>query len=208
MDINADMTTLILASELTAGTPKIRDLVANEPKGLILIIPTASRGEGWEPIYEKHYQPFEEMGYTTEEFDLNGKTPAEVAEKLGQASAIYVCGGNTFVLLEHMRKSGFADQIAKRIEEGLVYIGSSAGVVAATPDIMYAAALDDPSKADLKSFEGLNLLPYAVIPHMDHVDYGGACKSLYDRMVEKGYRVQPLNDDQVIHVKGDQITIV
>lgn len=203
------MTTLILASELTAGTPKIRDLVADEPKGLILIIPTASRGEGWEPIYEKHYQPFEEMGYTTEEFDLNGKTPDEVAEKLGKASAIYVCGGNTFVLLEHMRKSGFADQIAKRIEEGLVYIGSSAGVVAATPDIMYAAALDDPSKADLgNDFSGLGLIDYAVIPHIDHIEYGEPCQKLYHRMVEKGYEVQPLKDDQVIYVKGNQTNIV
>lgn len=202
------MKTLILASELTSGTPKIQNLVANEPKGTILIIPTASRGEGWEPVYEKHYQPFEEMGYATEEFDLNGKTPADVAHKLEQASAVYVCGGNTFVLMEHMRKSGFADQIEKHLENGLVYIGSSAGVVATTPDISYAASLDDPSKASLNDFSGLNLLPYAVIPHMDHIDYGSVCTDLYNRMINEGNKVQPLNDDQVIYVKGDQISIV
>lgn len=129
-------------------------------------------------------------------------------EKLSEAVAVYVCGGNSFVLLDHMQKSGFIDHINKRVDDGLIYIGSSAGSVVATNNIIYAGALDDPSKAHLESYDGLSLYNDAIIPHMDHDEFGETCSKLWRRMLEKGYQCQPLNDDQIIYVRGNETVII
>lgn len=200
---------LILASELTACLPKIEKLLGGVPKGKMLIIPTAARGEGWEPPYESHYQPFEAMGFEPVEFDLNGKSEAEVEIELTKSAAVYVCGGNTFVLLEHMRKSGFTKLVRRFLEKGLVYIGSSAGAVVATPDIGYAASMDDPSRAVLSDYQGLHLIDFALMPHMDHETYGPIAQHEFDRFKSQkfGDFCIPLNDDQLIYVEGRTVRI-
>ena len=163
---------LLLASELTSGFPKIRSILADRFAGTkLMVVPTAAYGEGWKPDYEGHYRPFEEMGFYVIDYDLVGKTADEVKAALDEVSAVYMSGGNTFYLLDHMRKSGFFDHVRARIQKGLVYIGSSAGSIVATPDIGYADALDDRSKAEETNDIGLNLVNFSILPHMDHPSF-------------------------------------
>lgn len=63
-----------------------------------------------------------------------------------------------------MRESGFFDEIGARVDRGLVYVGSSAGSVAATPDIGYAASVDDPSKGGNHGTGGLGFVDRPVLP--------------------------------------------
>jgi dipeptidase E len=200
---------LLLASELTSGFPKIRSILADRLVGTkLMIVPTAAYGEGWKPDYESHYLPFEEIGCEVIDFDLVGKNPDQVGVALAGVSAVYVSGGNTFYLLDHMRRSGFYDRVRARISDGMIYIGSSAGSVVATPDIGYADALDDRSKASEANDVGLNLVNFAILPHMDHADFSPLVQKTYAAIEGNGTMCLGLNDDQVIHVLGDSFRVV
>ena len=50
-------------------------------------------------------------------------------------AAIYVDGGNTFYLKQHMERSGFKDIVKKPLESGVVYMGASAGAICAGQSI-------------------------------------------------------------------------
>lgn len=200
---------LILASELTAGFPKIRTILGARLSGTkLMIVPTAAYGEGWKPDYESHYRPFEEIGFEVLDFDLVGKNPDQVIEALSEVAAVYVSGGNTFYLLDHMRRSGFYDHVRARIRGGMIYIGSSAGSVVATPDIGYADALDDRSKASEVDDIGLNLVDFAILPHMDHADFSPLVQKTYAAFEGNRTMCLGLNDDQIIHVQGDSFRVV
>lgn len=189
----------ILASELTACLPKIAEIVKAKEKGKILIIPTAARGEGWEPAYESHYKPFADMGYEPVEFDLEGKTEREVEDALASAVAIYVTGGNTFYLMKHM--AAHRVTIRALVEKGLLYIGSSAGAVIATPDIYYASVVDDISKGGPNvPTSALNLFPMPIMPHLDNPDFQAGIGMVATLLKGSGrdYMIG-LKDNQLIH---------
>jgi hypothetical protein len=58
--------------------------------------------------------------------------PEEAAAAIETAPAIWVPGGNTFFLAHHMRASGAACAIRRRVlEDGVLYVGCSAGSIVA-----------------------------------------------------------------------------
>lgn len=200
---------LILASELTAALPKIAEELDPVRKGArLLFVPTAAIGEGWVPEDESHVDPFRAMGFEVDRFDLVGRKPQEARKALSRSSAVYVCGGNTFFLVDHMRRSGFFGLVKDRIAEGLVYIGSSAGSVAACPDIGFAETLDDRSKAELSSDEGLGLVDFDILPHLDHPEYGGHVRRLYESPSPSGRMRLGLCDGQVAVVEDRGFRVV
>jgi dipeptidase E len=88
------------------------------------------------------------MGFKVTMFDASAVDGVD-KDFLGQYQAISISGGNTFFLLKHLKRAGFFDMIRDAVLAGkLVYMGSSAGSVVATPDIGYARELDDPSLGD------------------------------------------------------------
>ncbi|WP_232242484.1 Type 1 glutamine amidotransferase-like domain-containing protein [Paenibacillus sp. GSMTC-2017] len=63
------------------------------------------------PYAQKAKQDFIEMGYQNVDFlDIEFENP----ESLTGADAIYICGGNPFHLLFHVKRSG-ADNILKKL---------------------------------------------------------------------------------------------
>lgn len=194
---------LILASELTAAVPKIAAEVGKVPSGTrLLFVPTAAFGEGWLPDDESHVDPFRRMGFDVERFDLQARERDETAAALERSSAVYVCGGNTFFLVDQMRRSGFFDLVKEKVAGGMLYIGSSAGSVAACPDIGYAETLDDRSRASLENDEGLGLVDFDVLPHLDHPDFGERVRTLYETPSPGGRMRLGLCDGQIAVVEG------
>jgi dipeptidase E len=172
--------TLLLASELTAALPKLSNFLAGQGRKL-LFIPTAATGEGWSPEHITHVLPFENMGFEVVTHDLSkSKEPLPEGLSIGDFHAVYVCGGNTFFLMSHMRRTGFIEIVRKAVDDGLIYIGSSAGSVAATPDIGYAASLDDRAQGDGDD-AGLGFVGFAILPHLGHPTMGDAVMDCYSR---------------------------
>lgn len=63
--------------------------------------------------------------------DAARDTPEDMAAALNRSSCIFVLGGNTFYLLHHMRRSGLDALVRRRVHDGAVYVGMSAGSIVA-----------------------------------------------------------------------------
>lgn len=82
-------------------------------------------------------------------------------ERAYEAKVIYIAGGNTFKLIDIMRKSGFADFL-KQQYENLIIVGNSAGAVVLGNDIR---TTNDNDIIGLDNMSGLGLVNYSICPH-------------------------------------------
>ncbi len=88
----------------------------------------------------------------------------EILSAISQCDIIYVSGGNTFYLLNELRKSRVWQAIKNAVKAGKIYIGESAGAVVAAPDTRYATPIDENS-VNVSDFTGLNLVDFFIVPH-------------------------------------------
>ena len=150
----------------------------------------------------------EDLGLIVDELDVSTASRKTVMEKLTKNDMIFVGGGNTFFLLQELKRSGADKIIAQEVEKGKLYIGESAGAIAACPDIGYSAEMDVPEKApELTDYTGMGLVDFYVVPHLGHPDMGPAA----ERIIEQYSSVPDLkviNDYQAILVKGDKAGIL
>ena len=108
-----------------------------------------------------------------------------------------------------MRESGFDKIIEDLIENGTLYSGSSAGAVVAGPTIEPIKILDDPLKApELKSFKGLNLVDFVVLPHYGKEKYKNKHKKIRQEFTEEGLELITITDEQSIIVEDDNYRIL
>jgi dipeptidase E len=88
---------------------------------------------------------------------------------LAQKVTFYVGveGGNTFFLLQELKRSGADKLIVEHINRGKIYIGASAGSMIVSKDIEYAKYMDDPAVAeDLNNdFSALSIVDFYIVPH-------------------------------------------
>lgn len=76
-------------------------------------------------------------------------------------------GGNTFIILDNMRKTGVYGLMQDAIEAGKFYVGTSAGTILASKDIQIAGwgKEADPNYIGLKDLSSLGLINYDIFPH-------------------------------------------
>ena len=77
---------------------------------------------------------------------------------------IYMMGGNTFYLLDMIRKYKFDILIKKFIESKKIYIGSSAGSEILGNSIEIALPYDD-NIVNMRDFTGLRIVDGLIVPH-------------------------------------------
>ncbi|GAB10323.1 hypothetical protein GOARA_056_00700 [Gordonia araii NBRC 100433] len=134
--------------------------------GRVAYISDAARSYGDVPFVQVERDALEAHGLTIVELPV-ARTPVEqIDDVLDSVDGVYVAGGETFDLLHVLRSTG-ADQIlARRVRDGLPYIGCSAGSIVAGPSIEPCSLLDDPAIApDLTDYAGLHFTDCVVIPH-------------------------------------------
>lgn len=147
---------------------------------------------------------------TVDDLFLAEMKPDEVAEALDRVDALYVRGGNTFLLREAMRISGADKLIVERVKAGMPYIGLSAGSIVAGPSIEPAVPMDDWEEApNLPSYRGLGLIDLVIIPHADGQLPPYPPELIQSVLTTYGdrYNLQPLEDDQayVVDERGERV---
>jgi len=69
------------------------------------------------------------LGFLIDEFSITGLTSDQIETKLANKQVIFVDGGSTAHLLKQSIKFGFDKILKRKLSEGVVYVGSSAGSV-------------------------------------------------------------------------------
>ena len=79
-----------------------------------------------------------------------------------EAEGVYVGGGNSFLLIRELHKSGLLGPIRDSVLGGAPYLGVSAGANVACPSIM---TTNDMPIVLPPSFDSLGLVPFQINPH-------------------------------------------
>jgi dipeptidase E len=154
-------------------------------------------------------EAIENWGRKVTRIDLAGLAPDTLEEAFRNCGAIWAGGGNTFYLLQEVRRSGFDDLLIRKIREGIPYVGTSAGSIILAPDIGSVRFADDPEQApDLTSFDGLNLFPLVAFAHFDNPDFKDAYRSILVYALDNDVDFVTLKEKQMIVVDGDLWKIV
>ncbi len=203
------MKNLFLASQIQDITvKKLVALLNKKPNQIQLcFIPTAGNHQGKKLEDRGSWQAVNKLGFKPEVLDVAGKNQKNVAGVIREADIVLMNGGNTFYLLDQVRKSGADKEITHLLDRGGWYVGSSAGSILATPDIGYIAPMDTPELApDLTSYRGLGLVDVSIVPHVGNPDYPKA-NSVIDQFSGNDELVK-LSDEQVLVVQGKDKRII
>ena len=120
------------------------------------------------PWVDADREAFASFGADVVEVDLTVLAGDALAEVLTGLDAIYLAGGNTFALLHHVRRSGLDLLLPALLDDGLLYLGASAGAAVAGADVAPLSLMDDPTEAPpLDSTRGLGLVDVVLLPHAD-----------------------------------------
>ena len=81
---------------------------------------------------------------------------------VANAEAVFIGGGNTFRLLDSLHQLDLLPPIRRRVEAGMLYMGSSAGAVVAAPTLK---TTNDMPIVQPPSFNSLGLIPFQINAH-------------------------------------------
>ena len=112
---------------------------------------------------------------------------------------IYMMGGNTFYLLKKIRDTKFDIKLKEAINNGIVYVGSSAGSIILGNTIELALAYDK-NDVNLTDFIGLKLIDGIIVPHANRKQ--GFIKEKKEQYKDKIYAVY---DEHGIIINNDNI---
>lgn len=129
-------------------------------------------------------------------------------EAVMNAQAIAVGGGNTFYLVNELHRLGLMDAIKERANNGMPYMGWSAGSNVACPSLR---TTNDMPIIEPESFECMNLVPFQINPHyldFNPKDHGGETRE--DRIMEflavnRNMKVVGLRERCLLHVENGKV---
>ncbi|MEF9984732.1 MAG: Type 1 glutamine amidotransferase-like domain-containing protein, partial [Oscillospiraceae bacterium] len=130
----------------------------------VTFIPTASIVEEDAFYVNSEKNELQKLGITVDVLEVSTATAEEIQTKIKNNNFIYIAGGNTFYLLQELKRTGADKLIIEEVNAGKLYIGVSAGTMVASKNIKYSEAMDsiekapnlteyctDPQKLDLKT---------------------------------------------------------
>lgn len=173
----------------------------------VTFIPTASITEKVKFYVGSAKKAFAKMGLIVDELELTKATNEEIVSKLQQNDYIYVSGGNTFFLLQELKKTGADKIIIEQIELGKLYIGESAGSMIVSPNIEYVKDMDDCNVANaLGTFSSLNMVDFYPIPHYTNFPFVKAAEKIISKY-DSTLQLIPITNLQAILVNGEEVIV-
>ena len=200
---------IILTSSLYESIELVKKFLdKNTESKKILFIPTAANVEEYKKYMHLTQKAFEDFGYKVENFDVSIFSEEIAKEKLSEAKIVFISGGNTFYLLQELKRKNLTSYLKERIENGLLYIGESAGSVIAAPDIEYASVIDDKTVAtELDDYAGLNLVDFYIVPHFEEEPFVESSRNTVELYKDK-LDLKLINNKEAILVENNNFTII
>ncbi|WP_315089709.1 Type 1 glutamine amidotransferase-like domain-containing protein [Prevotella melaninogenica] len=173
----------------------------------VAFIPTASIHEAYTQYVEEARVAFDSLGIIVKELEITQCSKNEIEEVLTNCDCIYVSGGNTFFLLQELRRTGVDRYIIEQVEQGKLYVGESAGAMILAPNIEYAKDMDDhlaltPGFTD---FGGLGIVSFYPVVHFDSFPFEKAAREVVNKNNHLPLKI--ITNQQAIVVLGNNIVI-
>lgn len=120
---------------------------------------------------EREFDELRALSLHPEEVDLKNYfgAGAGLRKTIGQLDALWVVGGNTFILRRAMKQSGLEEVLLEQ-PKPFVYAGYSAGACAVTPMLRGIHLVDEPEIVpagyeEEVIWDGLGLVSFSIVPH-------------------------------------------
>ncbi|MEL3924721.1 Type 1 glutamine amidotransferase-like domain-containing protein [Aeromonas enteropelogenes] len=197
---------------LTSSFADVADLFLLFTKGsckgkTVTFIPTASIHETINFYVEDAKKSLQAMGMNIDVLDISTAMPQEISAIIESNDYIYVSGGNTFFLLQELKRTGADNIIVQQVKAGKLYIGESAGSIVLSPDIGYVRTMDDMDAApDLRSLSSLGLVPFYPLPHHTNAPFKETVDNIISTLSDK-IALCPIRNTQVIAINEDKVEI-
>jgi len=166
----------------------------------VTFIPTASNPEEVTFYVDNDRVAFEKLGIKVEILHIDKESYEVIKNTLNRNDYIFISGGNTFYLLQELKRTQTDKIIKKLINQGKLYIGSSAGAIVLGPELNYIEDLDDRSKApNLVDTQGIGIINFSVLPHFTNEPFSKVTKDIFANFHQKLVLV-PLTNSQFIYI--------
>jgi dipeptidase E len=173
----------------------------------VLFIPTASIYEEYKGYVGSARKLFKKFGAVLTEMDISKEEYENIEAAFNSADIIYFTGGNSFFLLEQLRKKGVDKLLKEELNKGKLFIGESAGAIVCAPDIKYIEMMDEkPGDYSLTDDGGLSLINFYVLPHYLTAPF----KKVTEKILEQfnDLDICPINNSQAVIIEEGSKRIV
>ena len=202
------MKKLFLASSFKDVANIFADFEKDLKGKTVTFIPTASKVEKVVFYVNSGKKALQKLGLIIDELDISTAPNDEINSKLRNNDFIYITGGNTFFLLQELKKTGADKIIIDEINKGKLYIGESAGAIVTSANVEYAKKMDDVKKApNLTEFSGLNLVDFYVIPHYTNFPFEKTVEKIIEDYSSK-LNLSPISNKDAILVVDNKIDFI
>lgn len=154
---------LFLCSHFSSVGSLIKEEIDNKK---VAFIPTASLYEGYTGYVGSARKLFKKRGASVTEIDISTEAYSTIQAVFEDADVIYFTGGNSFFLMDQLRKTETDELLKKELANGKLMIGELAGAIICAPTIQYIEQMDEkPEDYSQEDNEGLDLIDFYVLPH-------------------------------------------
>ena len=173
----------------------------------IVFIPTAGNVEPYTGYIDEGIEMLKSLGYEVEILDITKFDETYLKDKFLKTECICMSGGNTFYLLQEIKRKNLVEVLLKRIKEGLFYIGESAGAIIMSENIEYSQMMDDKSIAsELDDYRGVNVFDHYVLPHIGEYPFEESTHKILENYQDK-ISLVAINNSEAILVNDSGYTI-
>lgn len=196
---------------LSASFKDVANILVNFEEDLsgktVTFIPTASVIEKVVFYVNSGKKALEKLGLIVDVLEISTATSDEISNKLKCNDFIYVTGGNTFFLLQELKRTGADKIIIDEVNAGKLYIGESAGAMITSANIEYVKGMDSVNKAPaLVDFAALNLVDFYTVPHYTNAPFKRIAHKIVDSY-SSTLNLSPISNNEAILVENDKVKI-
>lgn len=180
--------TLFGSGFLDHAETEIRDFIGDVKR--VLFVPFAIHDQ--DGYADKVSDRLATMGYAVDSIHR----AEDKLKAVSAAEAVFIGGGNTFRLLKTLYQFELVDEIRNRVDEGMLYMGSSAGSNVAGPTIR---TTNDMPIVEPPSLDALGLVSFQINPH--YLDPDPDSKHMGETREERILQFLEDNDTPVVGLR-------